>query len=73
MYEGIKRALGPTAPLKSAIGELTTDKGKQIERWVQYHTELYSRENVVTTSAINAIESLPIMEDLDAEQSLEEL
>jgi len=71
MYEGIKKALGPTqsktAPLKSSSGEVITDKGKQVERWVEYYSELYSRENVVVTSVLDAIEPLPIMEELDAE------
>ncbi|XP_050710731.1 uncharacterized protein LOC126995286 [Eriocheir sinensis] len=77
MYEGTKKALGPTqsktAPLKSSSGEVITDKGKQMERWVEHYSELYSRENSVATSALHAIEPLPIMEELDAEPTLEEL
>ena len=77
MYEGIKKALGPTqsktAPLKSRNGEVITDKGKQMERWVEHYSELYSRENRVATLALHAIEPLPIMEELDAEPTLEEL
>ena len=38
MYEGIKKATGPsirkTAPLKSKSGEVITDKAKQLDRWV---------------------------------------
>jgi len=38
MYDGIKTALGPTqsktATLKSTSGEVITDNGKQIDRWV---------------------------------------
>ena len=67
---GITKALGPirskTAPLKSISGEVITDKGKQMERWVEHYSELYSRENSVVDSALDAIEPLPIMEDLDA-------
>lgn len=51
MYDGITKALGPTqsktAPLKSISGEVITDKGKQMERWVEHYPELYSRENSV--------------------------
>ena len=36
-------------------------------------SELYSRENSVVDSALDATESLPIMEDLNAEPTLEEL
>ena len=77
MYEGIKKAIGPTqsktAPLKTTSGEVITDKGKQMDRWVEHYSELYSRENVVVTSALDAIEPLPIMEELDAEPTLAEL
>ncbi|XP_068741873.1 craniofacial development protein 2-like [Montipora capricornis] len=56
MYEGIKTALGPTqgktAPLKITCGEVITDKGKQVDRWVEHHSELYSRETTVVASAL---------------------
>ena len=44
-----------------------------MERWVEHYSELYSRENSVVDSALDAIEPLPIMEDLDAEPTLGEL
>ena len=43
-----------------------------MERWVEHYSELYSRENIVVTSAIDSIEPLPVMEELDAEPTLEE-
>ncbi|XP_076059478.1 uncharacterized protein LOC143036108 [Oratosquilla oratoria] len=71
--EGIKTALGPTqsktAPLKTISGEVITDKGKQMDRWVEH----YFRENTVAASALDAIEPLPIMEELDAEPTIAEL
>lgn len=74
MYEGIKKALGPTkcktAPLKSSSGEVISDKGKQIERWVEYYSELHSRANAVGTSSLNAIEPLPTMVEQDADSIL---
>ena len=77
MYDGIKKALGPTqtktAPLKSTTGETITDKKKQLERWVEHYSELYSRETKVSDSALDAIDNLPIMEDLDDEPTVEEL
>ena len=77
MYEGIKKVLGPTqsktAPFNSVSGEVITDKTKQMERWVEHFSELYPRENVVVTSALDVIELLPVMEELDAEPILEEL
>ena len=77
IYEGIKKAVGPiqskTATLKSSSGEVITDKGQQMERWVEHYSQLYSRENVVVTSALDAIEPLPITEELDVEPTLGEL
>jgi len=77
MYDGIKTAMGPvqnkTAPLKSTTGEVITDKVQQMERWVEHHSDLYSRQNVVTTAAFDAIECLPVMEELDTEPTTEEL
>ena len=46
MYDGIKKALGPMqskmAPLKSTTGEVITDQGQQMERWVEHYSDLYS-------------------------------
>ena len=44
-----------------------------MERWVEHYSELYSRENTVSPSALNAVECLPTMEELDVEPSIEEL
>jgi len=77
MYDGIKKAMGPTkkttAPLKSATGETIQDKDKQMERWVEHYSELYSRQNHVTDEALYAIENLPPMEELDEKPTLAEL
>ena len=77
MYNGIKKALGPMqskkAPLKSATGEVITDQGWQMERWVEHYSDLYSRENTVTPSALGAIKCMPIMEELNAEPITDEL
>lgn len=68
MYEGMKKALGPSvtkvAPLKSASGVILTDRGKQMERWVEHYQELYSQENTVTNTAVEKTIILPVMEDL---------
>ncbi|XP_063598208.1 uncharacterized protein LOC134774742 [Penaeus indicus] len=76
MYDGIKMAMGPvqnkTAPLKSTIGEIITDKGQQMERWVEHYSELYSRQNV-TSAALDAIKGLPVLEELDTEPIIEDL
>ena len=77
MYDGIKKALGPMqskmAPLKSATWEVITDQGWQMERWVEHYSDLYSRENTVTPSALGAIKCMPIMEELNIEPTMDEL
>ena len=46
MYDGIKKALrqvqSKRAPLKSSTGEIITDRGQQMERWVEHYSNLYS-------------------------------
>ena len=49
------------------------DKSKQIERWVEHYSELYSRVNVVSEEALMAMESLSIMDELDSKPTLEEI
>ena len=44
-----------------------------MERWVEHNSDIYSRENVVSPSALDAVECLPNMEELDTEPTLEEL
>ena len=74
MYDGIKKALGEQdGPLKSTTGEVITDQGWQMERWVEHYSNLYSRENTVSTSALDAIRCMPIMEELNVEPTVEEL
>ena len=50
---------------KSATGELIQDKTRQMERWVENYAELYSTQNHVIAEAIDAIESLSTMSELD--------
>ena len=52
---------------------MITDIAKQVERWGEHFSELFSTENVVVASALDAIEHLPIMEELDAIPTLGEL
>ena len=73
----MKKALGPTlnktAPLRSSTGEVITDRGHQLERWVEHYSDIYARENIVSPSALDAVECLLAMEELDTEPTLEEL
>lgn len=62
---GIKTATGHTAIkttlLKSKIGDVITDKTKQLEHWVEHQLELHATQNVVTDVTL----SLPVVEELD--------
>ncbi|XP_047490913.1 uncharacterized protein LOC125040403 [Penaeus chinensis] len=77
MYEGIKKATGPapskSAPLKTKTGDVITDQGKQLERWVEHYLELYATQNVVTDAALADTPDLPVTEELDALPTKEEL
>ena len=44
-----------------------------MDRWVQHYSELYSRDNVVTKEALNNIECLPVLEELDSKPTLAEI
>ena len=52
---------------------MIADKSKQMGRWVEHYLDLYSKENVVTQAALDAIEDLPVLEDLDNEPTMGEL
>ncbi|XP_047472864.1 uncharacterized protein LOC125027771 [Penaeus chinensis] len=77
MYEGIKTATGPTqiksAPLKSSSGELIVDKGKQLDRWKEHYSVLYSRQSTVSESAVAAMEQLGVLHELDEMPTISEL
>ena len=77
MYNGMKKAVGPSAvkvaPLKSATGVVITDRGEQMERWAEHYRELFSRENTVTDAAIESTNPLPVIDELDVPPSAEEL
>ena len=77
MYNGIKKATGPTikqtALVKTKSGEVITDSNKQMERWVEHYVELYSTENTITNEALDTIESLPVLTELDTEPTQDDL
>ena len=77
VYDGIKKAIRPTlnktAPLRSSTWEVITDRGHQLEKRVERYSDIYSRENTVSPSVLDAVECLPTMEEPDTEPTLEEL
>ena len=44
-----------------------------MDRWVQHYSELHLRENVVTKGALNNIECLPVLEELDSKLTFAEI
>ncbi len=77
MYEGMKKAFGPStikiAPLRSTTGNVITDRSKQMERWAEHYQQLYSRENVVADTVLESTTPLPEMKELDALPTVDEL
>ncbi|MCP4267312.1 MAG: hypothetical protein GY777_17355, partial [Candidatus Brocadiaceae bacterium] len=77
VYEGIRKAVGPTkrytSHLLSETGEILHSKSEQLGRWVQHFSLLYSTRNIVTDDALDSMGSLPTMDDLDCEPTTEEL
>lgn len=43
------------------------------KRWAEHYQELYSRENIVTDTAIDSTSLLPVMNKLDVPPSVNEL
>ncbi|XP_014786219.2 uncharacterized protein LOC106880677 [Octopus bimaculoides] len=69
MYAGLKKALCPSetkpAPLKSTTGDLIKDQCKQIDKWVEYYQDLYSRETTVAEAAIEGCwEEVTVPQDM---------
>ncbi|XP_060770241.1 uncharacterized protein LOC132881605 [Neoarius graeffei] len=77
MYDGMKKAFGPSAtkntPLKFTSGNAITNQSKQMERWAEQYQELYSRENVVTDTTVEHTDPLPVMEELNVPPSVKKL
>ena len=77
MYDGMKKAFGPSAikiaPLKTTSGDIITDRDKQMERWAEHYQELFSRRTIVTNVAIEGTPLLPKMDELDSPPTIEEL
>ena len=77
MYEGFKQVIGltqkKTVPLKSATREIITDPAKQMDHWIEHYSELYCRENTISSDALYGNQCLPTMHELDSEPTLDDL
>ncbi len=61
------------SPLHSATEEILYCRDEQLCRWVGHFPFLYSSQNIVTYAALDHMESLPTMYDLNSVPTLEEL
>ena len=65
-------ATGPTIK-KTRSGEVNTDTNEQMERCVEHYVELYSTENTIIDEALDTIENLPVMTELDTEPTMDDI
>ena len=77
MYKDIMQATGPatkrSAPLKSETGTVITDRREQMGRWMKHYLDINSTEKKVSGEALDSIQSTPVIQELDAEPTTEEL
>ena len=77
MYDGIRKAVGPTkkltSPLESATEKILHNIDEQLGRWVQWFSLIYSKQNIVIDATLKHIENLANMDDLNKELTIEEL
>ena len=77
MFDGIRKAVRPTqakyAPLKSSAEEVINEKSKLMECLVEHYSELYGSVSSISHSALNQVESLPTLYELDVIPTKEEL
>ena len=68
MHNGMEKASGPNTAnitlLKSASDDIITDRGTKMDRWPKHYQKLYSRENIVTNTAVENTGLLLVMEEL---------
>ena len=71
------KAVGPikklTSPLQSVTREILYNRYEQLGRWVQQFYLPYSKHNSINDAKLKHMESLSKMDDLDSEQTIEEL
>ena len=76
-YEAIKRVNGPrtstTCPLKSSSGALVKDKAAILARWAEYFGALLNNANPTDPSAIAQLPQYPVVLEMDAPITEEEV
>lgn len=76
VYSGIKQVLGPvikkTALLKELDGTVITDSVRQLERWVEHYTGIYSQPVDICLEAIQGLAKLDTWTALDDQPTARE-
>ena len=70
MYDGIKRAFGPSATQTAPLKYIITDRSKLMKRWTEHYQEPYSTENIVTDIVVESTSLLPFMNKFDLPPSV---
>ncbi|KAG7305186.1 hypothetical protein JYU34_009222 [Plutella xylostella] len=69
MYQGIKRAIGPTKRKRAAIKDLDgnpiADKNEELTRWAQHYSNLYSQEVDIHPDALAIFATHSVVTELD--------
>ncbi|CAG4979837.1 unnamed protein product [Colias eurytheme] len=77
VFSAIKKALGPlpkkTGTLKELDGSLITNSDRQLSRWVEHYTALYSQPAVIDQDVLNHLPKLEVFSALDDPPSSKEL
>ncbi|XP_046978621.1 uncharacterized protein LOC124544203 [Vanessa cardui] len=73
---GIKKTLGPVpkkiAPLKELDGTVISDSNRQMQRWVEHYTGLYSQPTSIEPQIKILIPKLPTWYELDDDPTVEQ-
>ncbi|KAJ2944193.1 hypothetical protein O0L34_g18171 [Tuta absoluta] len=76
MYQGIKRAIGPTKRKRAAIKDLDgnpiADKNKELTRWAQHYSNLYSQEIAIHPDALANFATRSEVTELDSPPTADE-
>ena len=77
MYEGMRKAFGPSvtkrAPIKSKEGRILKTRCEQMDRWVEHYSDVYSNRFIIGEDTLAEITQIPTLYELDAIPTREEL
>ena len=77
VYDGIRRAIGPTkkmsAPLLDLEGNLIHDKEKQMARWIENYTMLYGTDSEIDYGKLQDLPQFEVVAELEDMSTLNDL